>query len=249
MSTAPSTRTSGGPVGDPRRVSRRSPVRGLLVFLAALVPVLLVGGPASAADPMAVTSPLTDPAILFDGDDRSAAQEAVDQLSTEHGIRLHAVFVQSFDSVPAETWAEQTAELSQLGESDILLAVAVGNQTYEYTWWVDENFPLTETDVEAALSAEVEPQLQARTWAGAVTALSGQLRSLASQAEATVAAATVEAAAEEATAAEEAEAAAPWSPTTILLIVGGIAAVLLVAHLLSSRRMPAESSGRDGVAA
>ncbi len=195
-----------------------------VVILGALALVLLVSGPASAEPPVAVTTQITDQVGAL-GTEAASVRASVEELSAEDELDLHAVFVSSFDSADASDWAEETARLSGLSGPDILLTVAVGDGTYEYSWWVDESFPLSEVDVEGAISDQVEPQLQAGNWSGAVVALSEQLRSLA------------------ATDAEEApqDPQDPqWSATRTLLVVGSIAVVLLAAHLLSRRRSTAE---------
>ena len=196
-----------------------------LVVLGALMLALLGAGPASAAVPMEVTVQLTDRTILLSAADRAAVHEAVNRLAGEYDIGLYVIFVSTFDSWSPDDWAEQTAQLSELDESDMLLAVAVGGEGYEYAWWVDEAFSLLEVDIQAALSSEVEPKLEAENWTDAVITLAEQLQSLAEGTEGAAGGETAE------------EAAAPqWSPTTIVVIIGGIAVVFLGAHLLSRRR-------------
>ncbi len=223
-----------------------------LIVLGALMLALLGAGPASAAAPTEVTAQLTDPTVLLSAADRTAVHEAVNQLAGEHHIGLYVVFVSTFDSLPAEDWAEQTAQLSELDESDMLLAVAVGGESYVYAWWVDEAFPLLEVDIQAALSSEVEPKLEAENWTDVVITLAEQLQSLARETDGAAretdgAARETDGAARETDGAAREEiaeeAAAPqWSPTTIVVIIGGIAVVFLGAHLLSRRRTVAGSS-------
>jgi uncharacterized membrane protein YgcG len=208
-------------------------VRSPLAVLAVLAFVLLSGGPASAAPPREVTQQLTDDSVVLGADGRATIREAVDELAADSGIELYTVIVSTFDSVPPDEWVAQTADLSGLEGSDVLFAVAVGQETYEYSWWVDEAFPLLEVDVENAIGTEVEPALETGDWAGAVSTLAGRLGSLAG---ADGSAETPEAA----DAAPAAEGRA-WSATTTVLVVGGLAVVLLVAHLLSRRRTSATS--------
>jgi uncharacterized membrane protein YgcG len=191
-----------------------------VVIFGALVLVLLVAGPASAEPPLEVTDRITDRVGAL-GSETASVEASVEELSAEDDLDLHAVFVSSFDSADASDWAEDTAQLSELSGSDILLAVAVGDETYEYGWWVDESFALSEVDVDNVISDQVAPELGAGNWPGAVVALSEQLRSLA------------------ATDAEEASQTPQWSAVKTLLVVGVIAAVLLAAHLLSRRRSAA----------
>ncbi|MCZ2811725.1 TPM domain-containing protein [Modestobacter sp. VKM Ac-2979] len=154
-------------------------MRRTWTVLGALVLVLLAAGPASAGPPRPVSGQLTDDSVVIGAADRQVVQQAVDRLEAKRDIGLHTVFVSDFDAVPAGEWAQRTAELSGLGDSDILLAVAVGGGTYDYGWWVAEGFPLPVADVDAVLASEVVPDLAARDWTQAVVTLAEQLRSLA----------------------------------------------------------------------
>jgi len=190
-----------------------------VVVLATLVLVLLVHGPASAVPPLEVPGQITDEAAAL-GTGAAAAREAVDELAADDDVNLYAAFVPSFDGADADDWAQRTALLSELDESDILLAVAMSEETYEYGWWVNESFPLSEVDVENVISDDVAPRMEAGDWSGAVVTLSEQLGSLVNE--------------------EEEASDSQWSATTTLLVVGGVAVVLLGAHLLSRRRTPAD---------
>jgi len=190
-----------------------------VVVLATLVLVLLVHGPASAVPPLEVPGQITDEAAAL-GTGAAAAREAVDELAADDDVNLYAAFVPSFDGADADDWAQRTALLSELDESDILLAVALSEETYEYGWWVNESFPLSEVDVENVISDDVAPRMEAGDWSGAVVTLSEQLGSLVNE--------------------EEEASDSQWSATTTLLVVGGVAVVLLGAHLLSRRRTPAD---------
>jgi uncharacterized membrane protein YgcG len=198
-------------------------VRRPVILLGATALVLTGAGTAAAAPPLEVTDQITDPAVLL-GDGIPAAREAVTELAAEDGLGLYAVFVSSFDNRDSGDWARETARMSGLDGDDLLLAVAVGDATYEYGYWVSEDFPLSEVDLERAITSEVEPRLTAGDQSGAVIALASQLQELAE-------------AEEEATAQ-----AAPWSAGTTILIIGGVAIVLLAAHLLSRRRSSANPS-------
>ena len=189
-------------------------MRRAVVVSGALALSLFTAGPAWAAPPLEVTGQVTDQAAAL-GDGEAAARQATESLAAETDVGLYTVFVPSFDSTEAEVWASETADLSALEASDVLLAVAVGEGIYEYSWWIDDASPLPEVDVEAAMTNEVEPRLAAGDSSGAVVALAEQLRSLAGSAEAQTAA---------------------WPASTIVLVVVGIAVVLLAGHLLSRRR-------------
>ncbi|MCZ2826156.1 MULTISPECIES: TPM domain-containing protein [unclassified Modestobacter] len=226
-------------------------MRRTWTVLGALVLVLLAAGPASAGPPRQVSGQLTDDSVVIGAAGRQLVQQAVDRLRAERDVRLHAVLVSDFDAVPAGEWAQRTAELSGLGNSDLLLAVAVGGGTYEYGWWVAEGFPLPVADVDAVLTSEVSPDLAAREWTDALVTLSEQLRSLAaaptgagtaSGSDAptgTGTASGADTATDVNTANEEAPGnTLPWSGATALVVMGVFAVVLLSAHLLSHRRSP-----------
>ena len=192
-------------------------MRRPVTVLGALALVLAGAGTASAEPPLEVTGQITDASGLL-GTGAAAAEQAVADLAAEDDLQLYAVFVPSFDGADPGDWAQDTARLSALDDNDVLLAVAAGESTYEYGYWVAEDFPLSEVDLDRAVTDEVEPQLAAGDRSGAVVALASQLQDLAATDE------------------EAAQQGAPWSATTIILIVGGVAVVLLAAHLLSRRR-------------
>ena len=197
-------------------------MRRAVVVSGALALAVSTAGPAWAAPPLEVTGQVTDQAAAL-GDGEEAAQQAAESLAAETDVDLYTVFVPSFDATQAEVWATETADLSALEGSDVLLAVAVGEGAYEYSWWIDDSSPLPAVEVEAAMTNEVEPRLAAGDSSGAVVALAEQLRSLAGSA-------------------AEAQTTA-WPAPTIVMVVAGIAAVLLAGHLLSRRGASARHRG------
>src|SRR4051812_9247351 len=94
--------------------------------VAALVFGLLAfgGATALAEAPLRVNGDITDPAGAL-GSDPSTVQAALDRLSTESGMRLYVVYVRSFSGRDGQDWADRSAQASQLGRRDALLAVAV----------------------------------------------------------------------------------------------------------------------------
>jgi len=183
--------------------------------------LLLVGaGPASAEPPVAVSDRITDEVGALG--EEQPVRAAIDELTAASDIDLYAVFVSSFEPTdPAGTdWIDEMAQASELGQSDMILAVAVADETYEYEWWVDESFPLSQVDVENVLTTETEPHFESENWDAGVIALADQLRSMRVPVE------------------EEVQTPS-WSATTTMLVVGGLAVVLIGAHLFSRRRTPA----------
>jgi uncharacterized membrane protein YgcG len=142
-------------------ISRLVVLMSVLLAATVLAPVT----PAWADDPFRLEEQITDRVDAL-GDRRDEAQAALDQLRAETGLQLFVVFVDTFDRGPAEMWAERTASISGLGDRDGLLAVATGDRAYAYT--VDQNFPLTDAQLEEVAATATEPALAANDWAGAV---------------------------------------------------------------------------------
>src|SRR4051794_2361231 len=143
--------------------------------VAALVFGLLAfgGATASAEAPLRVNGDITDPAGAL-GSDPSAVQAALDRLSTESGIRLYVVYVRSFSGRAGQDWADRSAQASQLGRRDALLAVAIDDRAYGIS--LDEAFPVSDDVVTAIETQDVRPRLTEGDWAGAAVALADGLR-------------------------------------------------------------------------
>ncbi len=209
-----------------QRTRARGYAERTLVALAAPLLVLLAPGVASAAPPLMVADRVTDLAGAL-GPSGPAVERSMAELEATTGIELYTVFVQTFQTDGDQDWVEETARLSELDETDVLLAFAVKDDgSYEYDWWRGDSFPLSDEEIGAIVTADVEPAMDVGDRARALTTLAERLGS-------------------EMTAAgldTDMFEAPEWTTTTTVAIVGGGAAVLLVAHLLS-RRSSAASAG------
>ena len=105
-----------------------------LLVLAAVVAIQLLGGggPVSAEQPLRVDEPVTDRIDALAGEG-ARVREALEQLRVANGTQLFVVYVSSFDGVDGQRWSADTARLSQLGDGDVLFAVAVGDRAYGYS--------------------------------------------------------------------------------------------------------------------
>ncbi|MGR6967167.1 TPM domain-containing protein [Geodermatophilus sp. URMC 61] len=148
---------------------RRLPA--VLVPLAAVV--LLGGGPALAEPPLDVPAQLTDDVDVLTPSDESRVEDSLDQLRSADGTQLFVVFVASFGGVQQGQWAQATAEASGLSTGDALFAVAVDDGRYGY--WVPDDFPLTDAEIEQLLVSDVEPLLSEGDFVGAVDTLADGL--------------------------------------------------------------------------
>ncbi|SNS64637.1 TLP18.3, Psb32 and MOLO-1 founding protein of phosphatase [Geodermatophilus pulveris] len=146
---------------------------------AALVPlaaaVLLGGGPALAEEPLDVPGQVTDTADVLSPAQEAQVQDVLAQLQTEDQVQLFVVYVDTFDGVDPDTWADRTAGLSGFGGDDVLFAVAVEDRLYGYSPSAD--LGLSEQDLQQVVTSDVEPELTAGDFDGAAVALAEGLGS------------------------------------------------------------------------
>ncbi|MFC5285947.1 TPM domain-containing protein [Actinokineospora guangxiensis] len=144
-------------------------------LLLVVVALLALAAPASADPPARLPGQITDSGGALGGG-RAEVQAAIDRLYDEHRLRLWVVYVDGFDGVGGTDWAERTADVSALGERDVLLAVATADREYSL---YSPGLPDEVTDAEFAdVRAErVEPALRGGDWAGAAVAAADGLGS------------------------------------------------------------------------
>ncbi|WP_425476199.1 TPM domain-containing protein [Gordonia oleivorans] len=147
------------------------PVRAALtvvVSAAALLLCLLTAGFAAAEPPSRLPEPVSDPADVLTESQRAEVERAVDELSDKHNVQLWVVYVKTFDGLDTTTWAQQTIALSELGNQDLLLAVATDDRAYRFT--VPDNASttdLTNEDLASIAQDDIVPALRRQDWAGA----------------------------------------------------------------------------------
>jgi uncharacterized protein YukE len=133
----------------------------------AAVVALTVPGIAAAEPPLRLPSEITDEVGALGGDE-PAVQDALDRLREEDQVQLFVVYVESFDGMNPQDWADETAQLSGLGLQDALLSVAIGDRAYAYS--VDQDFPLSTDELNQIALSDIEPELANSDWAGAAIA-------------------------------------------------------------------------------
>lgn len=143
--------------------------------------VLITVLPVAAATPVAAEPPfrlptqITDNSGVLSGSDRTDVQSALDQLSTDAGVNLFVVYVDTFDNPSdSDSWAAQTADLSSLGSNQILLAVATGGRAYAVS--VPDEVNVSKSQQLEIAQAEIQPQLADDDWAGAAIAAANGYR-------------------------------------------------------------------------
>ncbi|MFL6188139.1 MAG: TPM domain-containing protein, partial [Actinomycetes bacterium] len=143
-----------------------------IAVLSVLAAPVLVAGPAFAEQPGDLTRELTDTAGVL-GNDTAEAQAAIDSVESETDTELYVVFVDSFDGKDGQSWADATAAASGLGPHDAVFAVAVDDGLYGLS--VGNAVPESDSEIDSLLSSDVEPELSAGDWTGAVVALADGL--------------------------------------------------------------------------
>jgi hypothetical protein len=184
--------------------------------------LLGAGGIALADAPLRVSGQLTDRAGVL-GANTAEVQAAQDRLSTQTDLRLYVVYVRSFSGQYGQEWADRTAQLSQLGRRDALLAVAVDDRAYGIS--LDDGFPLSDAAVTAIENRDVRPRLAAGDYAGAAVALADGLRTAAAGGSGTGA-----------TNGSGGGAAGGSGGVPVGLLVGGVAVLGGGAYLMTRRR-------------
>jgi len=133
----------------------------------AMTLLLLLPGTSLAEQPLRLPAPITDISGVLGGD-QAEVQNAIDKLYNEDKVQMWVVYVPTFSGINRDSWAEQTFQLSGLGNSDVLLAVATGDRDYAYR--VGTDFPLSDSQLTSIATNDIVPQLRNSEWAGAAVA-------------------------------------------------------------------------------
>jgi uncharacterized membrane protein YgcG len=149
-------------------------LRLLSVVLAVLTAGVLVAPSAVADPPTRLPGYVTDSAGVLSSSQRTEVEHAVDQLYTDKRIRLWVVYVDSFDGLPAETWAQNTRRASDLGSFDAILAVATVDRAYAFLV-PDSATELSADQVDTVRRNDIEPALRQNDWAQAAVAAANGL--------------------------------------------------------------------------
>jgi len=145
-------------------------MRATMLRVAAAVAAVLalaLPGTAAAEPPLRLPEQITDRSGVL-GANQAAVQDALDRLREEDQVQLFVVYVESFDGQEPQKWADETARLSGFGLQDALLAIATEDRAYAYS--VDQNFPLSDEDLQDIALNDIEPRLSNNDWAGAAVA-------------------------------------------------------------------------------
>jgi uncharacterized membrane protein YgcG/predicted nucleic acid-binding Zn-ribbon protein len=169
------------PVSGARAVSRtrltsmRRKLRAVPLFrlvLALVVVGLALAPNAAAQPPFRLATYVTDNAGALTTAQKSEVQHAIDDLYGARRIRLWVVYVDTFSGQQAETWTRNTQSISDLQNSDAILAVATQDRAYGFLVAPSAG---SGVDANAIRRDQIEPELRADDWAGAALAAASGL--------------------------------------------------------------------------
>ncbi|MHC9293798.1 TPM domain-containing protein [Mycobacterium sp. LTG2003] len=147
--------------------------RLLSMLLAILITALLAAPGAAAEPPLRLATQLTDNAGALSSSQRAGVQRALDQLYDDRRIQLWVVFVEDFSDQNHLGWAQNTMQLSDLGDDDALLAVATRARSFAFQ--VPDTLPGGNSRAEEIRRDNIEPALRRDDWAGAAIAAANNL--------------------------------------------------------------------------
>jgi len=100
--------------------------------------------------------------------DVAALEQRVRDFYQEHGVQLFVVYVDTFtDPDDPQEWGSTTAQLSHLGDEDVLLSVAVEDRLYDFN---ASEATIPDAAYETITTEYIRPRLAADDWPGAVDA-------------------------------------------------------------------------------
>jgi uncharacterized membrane protein YgcG len=154
-------------------------VRLLGVALTMVTAGLLLTTPAGAQPPSNLTEHITDSSGVLTDSGRAAVSTAIDRLYRDRHIELWVVYVDNFSRFKPDNWADRTRSLSEMGDHDVLLAVATNTKTYAFTV-PPKVQDFTPAELNSLRSNKIEPAVSAKDWSGAALAAADGLNKSAS---------------------------------------------------------------------
>ncbi|MFT0849088.1 TPM domain-containing protein [Actinomycetaceae bacterium L2_0104] len=125
---------------------------------------------ASAAEPFPLTSTVTDDTGTVEGVDDLTTR--LQELQDETGHSLRVVFVDTFDSYSSDDWAIETGKLSNLGDRDAIIAVAIDTQQISAG---SGGNGFTQEELSNAIDTTVRDAWRNGDWVGGAEALADNL--------------------------------------------------------------------------
>ncbi|MBL0887521.1 TPM domain-containing protein [Myceligenerans indicum] len=104
-----------------------------------------------SAMPILVDAPVTDEAGVLSPEEYARVSDAVSAVEEETTLRLFVVYLETFDGIAPEDWADATATKSGLMPEELLLAIATADHVQGLS--VDVNGPVSSRDHKAIIAA------------------------------------------------------------------------------------------------
>lgn len=169
-------RSASGKNSQPNTVTRlvRVLIVGALLMFGLAATSLTATARAEA--PMRRPAQVNDPADALSTSDRDRVQQAAETLFSDHGVQLWVVYVKTFNGMSSEQWGSQTVQMSDLGEHDVLLAVATDDRAYRFDA-PDSVDGLDRSTLDSIAQDNIVPALKRSDWAGAAVGAANGLGS------------------------------------------------------------------------
>lgn len=135
--------------------------------LAVAVGSVTLAAPASATEPVTLgESRVWDQVDVLTDAQEASLDARLERLTDDTGLDLWVVYVDRFtDPTGAQQWAEDTANLNNLGPDQYLLAIATEGRAYYLS--SDSSGPVSDDRITAIEQDRVLPALRQDDWAGA----------------------------------------------------------------------------------
>ncbi|MFC7404550.1 TPM domain-containing protein [Georgenia alba] len=140
----------------------------------AVVPALTLASPAAAEDPMNLPEQVNDTTGTLSPGDVDEIQQAFDEVEGEVPF---VAFISTFDGADAGTWSRETAEMSNFGNNNPLLVVAIDDSAWGASASNDAAY--SQDDLDAMIEDQVLPELSDGDWSGAGVAYAEGVQDLA----------------------------------------------------------------------
>ena len=141
---------------------RARPAAALALIVSFLAAMMLWAAPAAQADqPLRLQQRVTDSAGVL-GARTGEVEARIAELQSTDSIKLWVAYVDTFDGMQPQTWAERTYQLSQFGTRDAMLVVAVDERAYWFEYGAADS-----RTTDRIASQDIEPHLAEFDWAGA----------------------------------------------------------------------------------
>jgi len=140
----------------------------LVIAVSALLLATALSPPSHAQETPRLTGTVTDLANAVDSTE--AIEDAADELQRESGLQLFVLIVETTGERSMAAYTDDVREENNLGASDALLVVALGDSQYQL--WLGDlvTDDVTEEEQDTLLANEVEPELVDGDWEGAAIA-------------------------------------------------------------------------------